>query len=213
MSRAHLLPVALLLATGGLGVGPVEAAVIDFNGTTADDYLFADYSEDGYLITKETGSGHYDFFGPGLCNLNSGVCSDNFINVDDSGGYGPSTIRMAQVGGGGFDLFSLSVLDVYDYNQQTFQFSACGLNCQVRSSKGGVEALTAGLMEFSAQEWRGIDWIEFYTSSAGSPVRLASAAIDNIVVAPAAVPAPATLGLLSLGIGSLMARRAMTRRG
>lgn len=115
---------------------PSVAAVIDFNAATADDYLFTTYDEDGFRISAE--DGHYDIFGPGIwCNLTSGICPNNFLNVDDAL-YGPAVTRLSQVGGGTFDLTGFDVLDVYQYNQQTFQHSSCGSACIVRSSKGGA---------------------------------------------------------------------------
>lgn len=206
---ARLLRIVLTLAVSLSLLSPARAAVIDFDATTNGQYLFADYEEDGYLLTKQTG--HYDFFGPAplWCNLTSGNCVSNFLNVDSSA-YGPATIRFSQVGGGTFNLLSFDVLDVYQYNQQTYQFSACGANCLVRSSKGGQASILAGAMDFADATWQDVDWIEFYATSDGGPL-VGSMAIDNLQLAPTAVPAPATFGLLAAALGSLAVRRSRHR--
>lgn len=195
----------MLIAGCTLWSAAASAAVLDFDATTGDDYLFASYDEDGFRLSVV--SGHYDFFGPGMwCNLTSGVCPDNFLNVDDSA-YGPATIRLAPIGGGQFDLVSFDVLDVYQYNQQTYQYSACDSGCIVRSSKGGSEQMVAGTMNFQAPAWSGVDWIEFAVSKTGSNPWLASTAIDDInVTAAAAVPVPAAAWLLMTGLASVAGR-------
>lgn len=198
---------ALVLAACAM---PASAAVINFNGTTADDYLFDTYTEGGFVFTKVTG--HYDFFGPGFCNLiGGGTCTSNYLNVDDSA-YGESTIRLTLEGGGTFDLFGLDVLEALDYNQQTSQISACGGGCLVRSSAGGLLNLVAGAMTFDGAAWRGVDWIEFYASSLNRPVSLAWTGIDNINVAPSAVPAPPAAWLLATGLAGLYTRHRARRR-
>lgn len=196
---------AAWIAALGLSCGlPASAAVIDFDATTPDDYLFAAYEEDGFRLTVS--AGHYDFFGPGIwCNLTSGVCPNNFLNVDDSV-YGPATVRLAAVDGGTFDLASLDVLDVYQYNQQTYQFSGCGAGCIVRSSLGGSQSLAAGTMNFSGPAWSGVQWIEFaVTTTVGLPT-IASSAIDNINVSASAVPLPAAGWFGLTGLAALLAR-------
>lgn len=195
----------MLIVSCTLWSAAVPAAVLDFDATTAGDYLFASYDEDGFRLSVT--SGHYDFFGPGTwCNLTSGVCTSNFLNVDDSA-YGPATMRLAPVGGGQFDLASFDVLDVYQYNQQTYQYSTCDSGCVVSSSKGGSAQLVAGTMNFSAPEWTGVDWIEFTAARTGLNPWLASTAIDNInVTAAAAVPVPAAAWLLVTGFASVAGR-------
>lgn len=195
-------------AAAVLATLPARAALIDFDASSPDDYLFAAYQEDGFGLSVL--SGHYDLFGPGIwCNLTSGVCPNNFLNVDDSV-YGPSTVRIGLEGGGAFNLQSLDVLDVYQFNQQTYQYSACATGCLVRSSQGGSEQITAGTMAFSGTFWSNVEWIEISVRNlAGSP-NIASAAIDNINVS--AVPVPAAAWLFATGLAGLAAR-ARRRRG
>lgn len=195
---------ASLLALLALASAAAPAAVIDFDATTADDYLFAAYEEDGFRVTVT--SGHYDFFGPGIwCNLTSGVCPDNFINLDDSL-YGPSVVRLTQVDGLPFDLTGFTVLDAYQYNQQTYQFSGCGTGCLVRSSRGGDQQMTAGALTFSGDAWTGVDWIEFAVATTVGAPTIASTAIDDIVVEASPVPAPPAAALLLTGLAGLVAR-------
>jgi hypothetical protein len=200
--RALFAGAALWLAA------PAQSAVLDFDATTAAQYLFANHAEDGFELSLQ--SGHYDFFGPGVwCNLTSGVCTSNFLNVDSSA-YGPATIRLSRQGGGVFDLVSFDVLDVYDFNQQGSVFSACGLGCVVRSSSGGLLELVQGTMSFSDAAWQGVSWIEFSAASLGSSPRIGSAAIDNITLA---VPEPASALLMGAALWACGRRGRRNGRG
>jgi hypothetical protein len=73
----------------------------------------------------------------------------------------PAGTGLAPLGGGTFDLQSLDLLDTYPYNQQTFQFSACGAGCLVRSSLGGeLQLATTGTVTFAGAALTGVEWIE-----------------------------------------------------
>jgi hypothetical protein len=205
-----LVSLSILIAALLAVASPARAAVLDFNATTADDYLFAPYDEDGLRLM--VASGHYDFFGPGLWNLTSGVCPNNFLNVDDSV-YGAAAVRNAPLGGGTFDVQSLDLLDTYQYNQQTSQFSACGAGCLVRSSLGGeLQLATTGTVNFAGAAWTGVEWIEISARSLNGLPSIASVAVDNITVAVTAVPAPSAAWLLATGLAGVVARARRRRR-
>lgn len=204
MTALTTRPVMALAALLALASLPARATTIDFDASTADDYLFTPYEEDGFTITVQ--DGHYDLFGPGIwCNLTSGECPDNFINVDDSV-YGPATVRIAPTGGGLFDLTAMTILDVYQYNQQTYQFSACGTGCLVTSSTGGSRQVEMGTLGFTGAGWTGVEWIEISARTLAGAPSIASVAVDDIEVDVSSVPAPPAAWLLGTALAAAGAR-------
>ena len=199
-----LLPVLGLSATLA---GPGRAAVIDFDAATPVLDASGPYVEDGFQFAAAGGSpNHFDIV---TCSGLPPACGNYHIMFDNDGGLRNSSVRLSKVGGGAFDLIGF---DVFRAETRIFTYSApymftepCAARCQVRSSTGGLADFVVGRMDFSAPEWRSVDWIEFLVPFNSTPANdITMVELDNIDVAPAPVPAPPALVLLATSLVSLI---------
>lgn len=178
----------LLLSCSMIFVTPAKAVLLDFDSATTGSFLTGTYVEDGFRVMSV--SGHYDFFGFG------GSGGTNYLNIDTvaDGTFGPiSSIRIDFFSA----LFSLNSLDVIDAT-----FGSAGLDGILTSSNGGSVALSSiGAKSFSGAAWTNISWLEYSVGPDNGGASLWGG-IDSINVT-AAVPEPAALGLIGLGLLAL----------
>ena len=183
MDIKHSLRLIMLVIIATLFSGNTYAIVIDFNGTTQEDFLIADYFEDGFRM--QSLEGHYDFrnelFG------SSSMDGSNFLIVDNIGtGARPGPVSIARFDFFG-DMFSLESLEVIVGDSLAM----------ISSSAGGMEILdTSGIVNFMGSLWSDITWIDIAVKNFDGP---SGVAVDSLVFTTN-VPEPGTIALMFLGV-------------
>ena len=188
-----------------LGASPASAVVIDFESLLSqDDPLFRfqgfSYSEDGFTLLSDPPSG-------GLGLWTSGTLAANFYGstamytIRDGG-----VIELALTGGGSF---SLSSIDLVEQNGP-FVIPVTFIGTLTSGTGEVAQTFTLDGDEFGAETFT---FTGFGNVTKVSWTQLAiHHQFDNIVAsATNAVPEPASLGLLGLGLAALAWTRRRTR--
>lgn len=136
-----------------------------------------------------------------ILNAGSGG-SYRLSNRQASGGYGEreflfgasQLINFSLVGGGYFDLLSLRVENPYGSGTNWSRYGS------FRITGSGGSFLDFSATDFSTLNLIGFSGISSFTLSCATSCQ---ATVDDITFTPAAVPLPASLPLLALGLGVL----------